>query len=102
MTLFLAWILVLQPPTQVHISQVLLIAIGPLMFPLRGLLHAKTYTHSWCSFLSLAYFIHAVVEAYTNEQTRYLALVELLLSCGLFFGCVYYVRMTAIEKNNKA
>jgi len=95
--LFLYWILVFIDSSPTSTPMLLAIAIGPLLFPLIGLLRGKPYTHAWCSFLSLAYFIHAVVEAYTNEQTRYLALIETVLSIGLFLGCIYFVKMNARE-----
>lgn len=97
--LFLYWILFFIDVSPTPKSLLLFIAIGPLLFPLYGLLRGKPYTHAWCSFLALAYFIHAVVEAYANEVTRYLALTETVLSIGLFIGCIYYVKMNAQEKH---
>ncbi|VAW91477.1 hypothetical protein MNBD_GAMMA22-2741 [hydrothermal vent metagenome] len=99
--LFLYWIgyFIISSPTPKYM--LFTIAIGPLLFPLYGLLRAKPYTHAWCSFLALAYFIHATVEAYANEHTRYLALIETALSFGLFIGCIYFVKMNAREKAKK-
>jgi uncharacterized membrane protein len=96
--LFLYWILIFIKSSPTPIPMLLAIAIGPLLFPLYGLLRAKPYTHAWCSFLALGYFIHAVVEAYANELTRNLALIETTLSVGLFVGCIYFVKMNAREK----
>ncbi len=97
--LFLYWILFFIETSPTPIIMLLAIAIGPLLFPLYGLLRAKPYTHAWCSFLALAYFIHATVEAYANEVTRHLALIETALSFGLFIGCIYFVKMNAREKS---
>jgi len=100
--LFLFWILFFIDSSPTPTYLLLLIALGPLAFPLYGLLKGKPYTHAWCSFLALAYFIHAVVEAYANEVTRSLALIETVLSIGLFLGCIYYVKLNAREaKQNK-
>ncbi|MFV2059289.1 MAG: DUF2069 domain-containing protein [Gammaproteobacteria bacterium] len=96
--LFLYWILIFIEDSPTSTPMLLTIAIGPLLFPLPGLLRAKPYTHAWCSFLALGYFIHAVVEAYANDQTRHLALIETGLSVGLFIGCIYFVKMNAREK----
>ncbi|MFV1983723.1 MAG: DUF2069 domain-containing protein [Thiohalomonadales bacterium] len=99
--LFLYWILFFIESSTTPKPTLLLIAIGPLLFPLYGLLKGKPYTHAWCSFLALGYFIHAVVEAYTNEVTRYLALPEIALTLGLFIGCIYYVKMNARDIKSK-
>lgn len=98
--LFLYWILFFIESSPTPIPMLLLIAIGPLLFPLYGLLQGKPYTHAWCSFLALGYFIHAVVEAYANEVTRYLALLEIALTLGLFLGCIFYVKMNARDTRN--
>jgi len=99
--LFLYWILFFIESSPTPIPMLLSIAIGPLLFPLYGLLRAKPYTHAWSSFLALVYFIHAVVEAYANEVTRHLALIETALSLGFFIGSIYFVKMNAREKKNK-
>lgn len=95
--LFLYWIFFVVESSTTPITIYLVIAIGPLLLPLYGLLRGKPYTHAWCSFLALGYFIHAVVEAYSNDNTRYLALLETFLSIGLFLGCIYFVKMNARE-----
>ena len=96
--LFLYWILFFIESSPTPKSTLLFIAIGPLLFPLYGLLRGKPYTHAWCSFIALGYFIHAVVEAYTEVLTRHLAIIETALSLGLFIGCVYYVKMNARDQ----
>ncbi len=96
--LFLYWIFFFIESSIISIPMMLLIAIGPLLFPFYGLMRAKPYTHAWCSFLALAYFIHAVVEAYANDVTRHLALIETALSTGLFLGCIYFVKMNARDQ----
>lgn len=99
--LFLYWILFFIDSSPTPLYMLLSIAIGPLLFPCYGLIKGKPYTHAWCSFLALGYFIHAVVEAYANDGTRYLALIETVLSVGLFIGCIYFVKMNARESKNK-
>ena len=99
--LFLYWILLFLDSTPAPIYMLLAIAIGPLIFPLYGLLKGKPYTYAWSSFLALAYFIHATVEAYANDMTRHLALIETALSVGFFIGAIYYVKMNARDNKNK-
>ena len=74
-----------------------LFAGGPLMFPLRGLLHQRPYTHAWTSYLALGYFVHGVVEAYSAAPERPLALAEVSLSVVLFVGAILFARLRARE-----
>ncbi len=90
--LMMLWQTVLAPPSQVPISIVLLILVGPLLLPLRGLLHGRPYTHAWTCFLVLLYFIHGVVEAYSNPPERLYAGLEIVLSTLLYIGAVLYAR----------
>ncbi|HEX9802447.1 MAG TPA: DUF2069 domain-containing protein [Gammaproteobacteria bacterium] len=85
------WYAVLSPP-QLPLGLVLGFLLLPLLFPLRGLLQGRPYTYAWASFLSLIYFLHAVVELYSTPQDRHLALLELLLSLAFYVGCVTYAR----------
>ena len=84
------WFTWLAPSKTIPTSLVLLFGIGPLMFPLRGLLYGKTYTYAWSSFLIMAYFIHGVVEAYADPQVRLLAFIEIILSCLFYIGAILY------------
>ena len=92
MTAWLAWI---APSARFPVSLVLVIAVFPLLLPLRGLLHGRPRAHAWAAFLSLPYFVHGVGEAYAGTGERWLALLEVALSLGLFFGASLYVRWSA-------
>ena len=87
LSLWFTWI---APSKIFPTSLVIFFGIGPLLFPLRGLLYGKTYTYAWSSFLILAYFIHGVVEAYANPPVRVLAFIEITLSCLFYIGAVMY------------
>ena len=92
LTLLMLWLTVLAPPQSVPISMALLLLVGPLLFPLRGLLHGRPYTHAWTSFLVLIYFIHGVVEAWSNPEVRLYAGLEILFSVLLYSGALLYAR----------
>ncbi len=92
-TLTLLWVTVLAPSTRIPTSIMLIMFVGPLLFPLRGILNGKPYTHTWTAFLVLLYFTHGVVESWANPAERWLAITEILLSIILFTGCVFYVRL---------
>ncbi len=70
----------------------LAIMLIPLAFPLRGLLGGRAYTYAWTSLLVLAYFIHGVVEAWANPQTRVLASLEIVATVLVYLGTVMYPR----------
>lgn len=86
----LNWFTWLSPPTQFPRAFLLIVLVVPLLFPLRGLLHGRTYTHSWTSFLSLLYFAIGIDVAFNNLPDRLLALSVVLFSLLLFIGCVFY------------
>lgn len=70
-------------------------AIGwciPLLFPLRGILSGKAYTHAWANFVLMLYFLHALTILYVDQGERWLAAVELILACSAFIGNVLYAR----------
>jgi len=95
LTLLLAWYGWLAPSTHIPRSLVLALLLLPLLFPLRGLLHGRRYTFSWSCFLSLLYFSHGVVEAYTSSVTLHLGLLEVCLTTLWFIAAITYVRVTA-------
>lgn len=70
-------------------------AIGwciPLLFPLRGILTGKAYTHAWANFVLMLYFLHSLTILYVDQGERWIAAVELLLVCCAFTGNVLYAR----------
>jgi len=78
-------------------SLVLLFMVVPLLFPLRGILHGRPYTHAWASFLALFYFLHGVGEAWAGKETAYLGLLEVVFSSMLFIGAILYTRFRSRE-----
>ncbi|MDH5485273.1 MAG: DUF2069 domain-containing protein [Gammaproteobacteria bacterium] len=83
-----------------QISVLLLIQLGPLMFPLRGLLHGKLYTHAWSMYLALFYFVIGIWYA-GAEHTRTFGIMFSSLSLVFFTGTVFYTRFRAKqEKQN--
>ncbi len=87
----------LAPPTSVPVVVVLLVLVGPLLLPLRGLLYGRPYTFAWTSLLALAYFTHGMVEAYSSPAERPLAIIEVLFSTALYGGAVAYSRLRSRE-----
>ena len=95
--LLLAWLTLLAPPPPSVISLTIVLLVGPLLFPLRGLLKGRRYTHAWSSLLSLLYFVHGVANAPGGGPETLLGSAEIALSLLFFAGAVSYVRLTREE-----
>ena len=94
MALLIVWYGWLAPP-QVFSAPVVILTLGlPLFLVLRGLLHARPRAVAWSLFLSLFYFTHGIVEAYSNSQARWLALTEVALALCWISGGILYIRVT--------
>ena len=73
------------------ISIMLVIQLGPLMFPLRGLLNGKAYTHAWSMYLAIFYFVVGVWYAGADAQMPF---GMYIVACSLIFfaGTLLYTR----------
>lgn len=89
-----SWYTVLAPPTMLPIPFVLVTLVAPLLFPLRGMIQGRRYTYSWSLFLSMFYFTHGVIEAYSNANTdiQIYALIEITFCLLWFIAGIKYVR----------
>jgi uncharacterized membrane protein len=92
--LILLWHAWLSPPRPEMISLTLLLHAGPLLLPLRGLLHARRYTFKWSGMLIMAYFIHGVAAAANAGAQRPLGILEIVLSLGFFLGALRFLRLS--------
>jgi uncharacterized membrane protein len=92
LTLLTAWYSWLAPATLFPTALVLIVLLVPLLFPLRGLLHGHKYTFAWSCFLALLYFTHGVMEAYSDDLTRPLGLLEVTFSTLWFLGAMAYIK----------
>lgn len=95
LTLILNWFTWLAPPSQVPRSLVLAVLAIPLLFPLRGIIHARRYTHQWIGFLSLLYFTIGVDVWYNHQSVeKTLGMTMVALSLLLLTGSMMYARYT--------
>lgn len=90
LVLLLNWFTWLSPPVSVPRALPLIVLVVPLLFPLRGLLHARSYTHAWVSLLALPYFAIGIDVAFNRSDQRWLGLVMILCSLLLFTGSVFF------------
>ncbi len=82
----------LAPPSVLPPKVALMVLGLPLFAPLRGLLHARPYTMAWSLFLSVLYFTHGVVEAWSDSAARWLGLAEVALSLCWLVGGILFIR----------
>ena len=95
LALIINWFTWLAPPVQVPRSLVLAALAIPLLFPLRGIIHSKRYTHQWVGFLSMLYFIIGVDVWYNRiELESLLGALMVLFSVVLIVGSSMYARYT--------
>lgn len=90
--LLMLWPTVLSPATSLPTALVLLLTVTPILLPMRGLLDKQPKACAWAAYISLAYFIHGSIEAYSNPWQRPFALLETFFSLLLFFGAAFYLR----------
>lgn len=81
----------LNPPAPQLMVPALLFHIGPLMFPVRGLLSGRAYTHAWAAYLALFYFIIGVWYG-AAEAERLIGIAITLASIVFFVGAILYAR----------
>ena len=91
----LLWSVWLEPPSRVPTALVLILLLGPLLLPLFGLLHGRSYTYAWSSFLALFYFAAGVFNAAGVMVRPWLAWLEIGFSVLWFFGAILFVRACA-------
>ena len=66
----------------------------PLAFPLAGLLKFRLYTYRWTALLVWFYMLEGLTRVAADPApSRWLALVEVILSLLLFAACVAHIRI---------
>lgn len=100
MLTLLGWILLAPHAENFPVAAMLLLGVVPLLFPLRGLLHARPYTHAWASFLMLFYFSHAIGELYSADTLVLYPLLSLLFSTLCFCSALAFIRLEAKSRKN--
>ena len=80
------------------ISLLLILQLGPLMLPLRGLLHARIYTHAWSMYLAILYFVLGVWYS-SAPESLYFGLFLVAASLMFFVGSLLFTRFSARAEN---
>lgn len=92
LALILVWNTVIAPSDRYPVALILIVLLVPMLFPLRGLLYGRRYTHAWTSMLSLAYFVIGVSDAYSDPVDRLYGWLMIVFSLSWFTGAVLSVR----------
>lgn len=71
-----------------------LMKIAPLCLLVRGLINKNRRTHIWACYLSMFYFIWAVLMATDSDEPIVLIILANLSTVGLFLTCMMYYRTT--------
>jgi uncharacterized membrane protein len=98
---FYSWIFLLNDTPEHKISVLLIILIGPLLFPLMGLLKGKIYTHAWSIYLAIFYFIVGVWYS-SADHSFYFGLYVISMSMLFLIGTSMYTRYASIHDRQQA
>jgi uncharacterized membrane protein len=75
----------------------------PLLFALKGIWQARSYTMQWSSMLVMLYFIEGVVRLNDKGLSAYLAGLEIVLSLVAYFALLAYLKpLKKVAKMKKA
>ena len=86
---------VFNKPAPQHMLPALLFHVGPLLFPLKGLLAGKAYTHAWAGYLALYYFIIGIWYAAVDAD-RVIGLLITVSSLIFFISAIMFARLQGI------
>ena len=92
--LLMLWNTVLTPASKLPVAFMLILTVSPLLLPMRGFLDGRLKSSAWLAYISLIYFVHGCLEAYSSPLSRPFALLEILLSLMIFFGATFYIRLS--------
>jgi uncharacterized membrane protein len=88
----LAWILAGYP------WPICVIAVLPLLAPLRGLVRGSRYTYAWATLFAIPYLAFAVTELLANPRARWVAALSLLLVFAWFCTMILFLRASRVHR----
>ena len=89
----IAWHAWLAPPANGQIGLALLLTLPPLLLPLLALRKGAKRALLWIGIISLGYFCHGVVAAWSIPSMRLPATIEIVL-CVLLIGTLGWITRT--------
>ena len=88
----LAWILAGYP------WLICVIAVLPLLAPLKGLVRGRRYTYAWATLFAIPYLVFALTELLANPAARWVAAASLLLVFAWFCTMIFYLRASRVRR----
>jgi uncharacterized membrane protein len=88
----LLWHAILPPPAGTRSWWLTVSAVAPLLLPARGILAGSLRSWTWGGYISLLYFCIGVMEAWSDESSRWLALAQAIIVLLYIAAIVYYAR----------
>jgi uncharacterized membrane protein len=85
-----AWYAWLAPPANGNAGLALALTLPPLLLPLFALRRGTKRALLWVGIISLAYFCHGVVAAWSIPAARLPAVIEIIL-CVLLIGALGWI-----------
>ncbi len=89
-----AWYLWLAPPANGNSALALALTLPPLLLPLLALLRGPKRALLWIGIISLGYFCHGIVAAWSLPAVRVPALIEVAL-CVVLIGALGAITRSA-------
>ena len=94
----MSWIILLGDVGREHVSMMLLLFVGPLLLPLRGVLAGRDKPLIWGALIGLPYLLHGGTVVWSDPQQRWLGLTEAALSLTYLVSASYFIRWRAIAR----
>jgi uncharacterized membrane protein len=92
------WYLWLAPPANGNATLALAITLPPLMLPLLALARGRRRALLWIGIVSLGYFCHGVVAAWSHAAVRTPALIEVAICVVLIGALAAITRVPATRR----
>jgi uncharacterized membrane protein len=96
----MAWMLVLSDLDARYVSLYLLLFVGPLLIPLRGILATRDKAMVWGTLLVLPYAVHGGVMAWAGGDKAWLGIVEAGLALSYLFSASFFIRWRAQARSS--
>lgn len=74
------------------------LAVLPLLAPLRGLIRGSRYTYAWATLFAIPYLIFALTELLANRQAQWVAGASLLLVFAWFCTMLAFLRISRVRR----
>src|SRR5271165_5720328 len=73
------------------------LAMLPLLAPLRGIVRGSRYTYAWATLFAVPYLMFALTELLVNRQAQWVAGASLLLVFAWFCTMVAFLRISRVR-----